>query len=82
MNFIVWIIFGAIAGWIANTFVLHEKRGFFSNVIIGIAGSVIGGLLFEYFGGQGVTGFNLYSIFVSVVGAIILVGLINLAKGR
>ncbi|WKZ30365.1 MAG: GlsB/YeaQ/YmgE family stress response membrane protein [Candidatus Dojkabacteria bacterium] len=82
MNFIVWIIFGAIAGWIANTFVFKEQSGFLSNVVLGIAGSVTGGLLFEYFGGQGITGFNLYSMLVAVVGAIVLVGAINLIKGR
>lgn len=82
MNFVIWVIFGAVVGWITNSFILHREEGCFTNVILGVAGSIIGGLIFQQFGGQGITGFNLYSIFVSVIGAVVLVAIINLARGR
>jgi len=82
MNFLLWIFFGAITGWIAQMVIGKKSFGCISNVIIGIAGAIIGGLLFEYFGGSGITGFNIYSFFVSTVGSIVLLALINLAKSK
>ncbi len=76
MSIIAWIVLGGLAGWIASL-LLKEQRGCLANVIIGILGAVIGGLIFSFLGGSGVTGFNLWSVFVSVVGALILLAILG-----
>ncbi len=76
MGIIAWIVLGGLAGWIASL-LLKEQRGCLANVVIGILGAVIGGLIFSFLGGHGVTGFNLWSVFVSVVGALILLALLG-----
>lgn len=76
MNFIVWIIFGAIAGWIASIVMkTSDKQGLVKDVIMGVVGAFVGGWVFSLFGAQGVTGFNVYSFFVAIVGAIIVIGI-------
>ncbi len=78
MGIISWIIFGALAGWIASGIAGEKRRmGCGMNVVIGIVGASIGGLVFNAIGGTGVTGFNLWSLFVAVVGAVILLSVIN-----
>ncbi|NBG88703.1 GlsB/YeaQ/YmgE family stress response membrane protein [Isachenkonia alkalipeptolytica] len=78
MGILAWIIFGALAGWIANGIAGDKRRmGCGMNVVIGIVGASIGGLVFSAIGGTGVTGFNLWSLFVAVVGAVILLSVIN-----
>jgi uncharacterized membrane protein YeaQ/YmgE (transglycosylase-associated protein family) len=72
MPILGWIILGLIAGFIASKVVNKQGEGFILDIILGIVGSVVGGWLFAQFGGAGVTGFNLYSMFVAVVGAIII----------
>lgn len=79
-DILLWIIFGGIAGWMANFIVGGENKGCLLNIVIGVAGSVIGGLIFQYFGKQGWTGFDLYSLLVAVVGSIVLVVIVNLLK--
>ena len=68
MSIIVWIIFGALAGWLAHLLTGHGG-GLITNIVVGIIGAFIGGSLMSYFGRVGVTGFNLYSFFVAVLGA-------------
>lgn len=70
MSYLVWIIFGLIAGFIASKIVNDQGQGFFLNIILGVVGAFVGGWLFEQFGARGVTGFNLYSFFVAIIGAI------------
>ncbi|HYF05151.1 MAG TPA: GlsB/YeaQ/YmgE family stress response membrane protein [Patescibacteria group bacterium] len=78
MGILLWIIFGALAGWIASLIMGTDARqGTGMNIIVGIVGAVLGGLLMRLIGQAGVTGFNLYSFIVSVLGAIILIGLIR-----
>src|SRR5215471_4560787 len=72
MSIIGWIILGLIAGFIASKIVNRQGEGFFLDIILGIVGGVVGGWLFEFFGKTGVTGFNLYSMFVAIVGAVIV----------
>lgn len=72
MNFIVWIIFGALAGWIASLIAGTDARqGAIANIVVGIVGAFVGGLLMQFFGKSGVTGFNLYSMLVAVAGAVV-----------
>jgi uncharacterized membrane protein YeaQ/YmgE (transglycosylase-associated protein family) len=71
MSFIAWIVLGLIAGFIASKIVNKSGEGMILDIILGIVGAVIGGYLFQTFGMAGVTGVNLYSILVAVVGAIL-----------
>jgi uncharacterized membrane protein YeaQ/YmgE (transglycosylase-associated protein family) len=74
MGIIAWIIFGALVGWIASKIMNTDaEQGGLANIFIGIIGAVIGGLVFSMFGGQSVTGFNLYSALVALVGAVLLI---------
>lgn len=78
MGIITWIILGALAGWIASMVMkTNAEQGAIANIIIGIIGAVIGGFIFETFGGSDVDGFNLYSLLVAVVGAIILISILK-----
>jgi uncharacterized membrane protein YeaQ/YmgE (transglycosylase-associated protein family) len=72
MSIIGWIVLGLIAGFIASKIVYKAGSGFFINIVLGIVGGVVGGWLFGLFGGTGVTGFNLWSMFVAVIGAAVV----------
>jgi uncharacterized membrane protein YeaQ/YmgE (transglycosylase-associated protein family) len=71
MSFIAWIVLGLVAGFIASKIVNKSGEGMILDIILGIVGAVVGGYLFQTFGMAGVTGLNLYSILVAVVGAIV-----------
>ena len=78
MGIIAWIILGALSGWIASIIMdKNASMGAMANIITGIIGAFIGGIVFNFLGAQKVTGLNLHSIFVSVVGACILLWIIN-----
>ena len=77
MGVIAWLILGALSGWIANRLMKNSSSGLIDNIIIGIIGSFVGGIVFNFFGSRTITGLNLHSIFVSVVGACISFWLIN-----
>jgi len=72
MNIILWIILGGVAGWIADI-IMASAHGVLEDIILGIIGAFIGGLVFNMFGQPGVTGFNWYSLFVAIIGAVILI---------
>lgn len=83
MGIIGWIIIGAIAGWIASLITGNNKEmGAGKNILFGIAGGFIGGLVMNLIGGYGITGFNLWSLFVAVVGAVILLLIVNAVKHK
>ena len=69
MSFIAWIVLGLIAGFIASKLVNRTGEGMLMDIVLGVVGAVIGGWLFRTFGMPGVTGFNVYSLIVAVVGA-------------
>lgn len=74
MSFIAWIILGLVAGWIASIVMKTDaSQGPLLDIVLGIVGAVVGGFVFNFFGAAGVTGFNLYSLAVATVGAIILI---------
>jgi len=75
MSFLAWIVLGLIAGFIASKIVNKQGEGFFLDIILGIVGAVAGGWIFSAFGAHGVTGVNLYSILVAVIGAIVVLAL-------
>lgn len=72
MNIILWIVFGAIAGFIADL-VMGGDHGMIEDIILGVIGAIIGGFIFNFFGQPGVTGFNIYSIVVAVIGAALVI---------
>ena len=82
MSIIGWIVLGLIAGFIASKIVNKEGQGLIIDIVLGVVGAVIGGFLFNQFGAAGVTGFNIYSMFVAVVGAIVLLVVYHLVTGR
>jgi len=79
MNLILWIVFGAIAGWAAGT-ITKSGQGLLTNIVVGVIGAVVGGRLFQYFGGVGVTGFNLPSLLVAIVGAVVVLVILRLVR--
>lgn len=83
MGAISWIILGALSGWIASIIKgKNQSMGAIANIVVGIVGAMIGGFIANSFGGAGVTGFNLYSIFISVVGAVILLTVLNMLGSK
>jgi uncharacterized membrane protein YeaQ/YmgE (transglycosylase-associated protein family) len=82
MSIIGWIILGLIAGFIASKIVNREGEGFFMDIVLGIVGALVGGFIFNAFGAHGVTGFNLYSLIVAVIGSIVLLVLYHALFGR
>ncbi len=81
MGWLAWIIIGALAGWLASV-VMHSRLGLIMDIIVGIVGAIIGGFLFNLVGAQGVTGFNIWSLFVAFIGAVVLLGVLRLVSGR
>jgi uncharacterized membrane protein YeaQ/YmgE (transglycosylase-associated protein family) len=70
-----WIVLGAIAGWIGSLLVNRTGEGLFRDIVLGIVGGIVGGWIFAALGSTGVTGFNLWSLFVAVVGAVVVLTL-------
>jgi uncharacterized membrane protein YeaQ/YmgE (transglycosylase-associated protein family) len=78
MNFLVWLIFGGLAGWIATEITGDDPRfGVIGNIIIGIVGAYLGGWISDKMGGPAVSGFNIRSFIVAVLGAVVLLLIIN-----
>jgi len=83
MGWLAWLVVGAIAGWLASLVMkTNRQQGLLMDIVVGIVGAFIGGFLFNEFGETGVTGFNIWSIFVAFTGAIVLLALIRLFSGR
>jgi len=72
MSIIGWIVLGLIAGFIATKNVKQPRQGFFLDIFLGVVGAIVGGWLFGSIGHAGVTGFNLYSMFVAVIGSVVV----------
>ena len=74
MGLLSWIIVGGIAGWLSTKIITpKKKKGCFTGILLGIVGAIVGGFVVSFFGGSGVTGFNIYSILVATLGAVILI---------
>jgi uncharacterized membrane protein YeaQ/YmgE (transglycosylase-associated protein family) len=72
MSIPAWIVLGLLAGFIASKLVNKSGEGLLLDILLGIIGAIVGGFLFRFFGMAGVTGLNIYSILVSVIGAVVL----------
>jgi uncharacterized membrane protein YeaQ/YmgE (transglycosylase-associated protein family) len=83
MSIIGWIILGGLAGWIASMITgRKDQQGCLMNIIVGIVGAAIGGAIVGILGGGGVTGFNFGSLLVAILGAVVLLAIVNWFTGR
>jgi len=82
MSVIGWIILGLIAGFVGSKIVNKSGQGFILDIVLGIVGAVVGGVIFSFFGATGVTGLNIYSLVVAVIGSIVVLWLYHTLAGR
>ncbi len=83
MTWIGWIVLGGIAGWVASILTKNNKQmGILANIVVGIIGAFAGSFILEQFGGSGMTGFNVYTMLVAILGACILLWLFNMIRGK
>lgn len=82
MSIIGWLILGAIAGFIASRIVNKTGEGVLLNIVLGIVGAFVGGFLFSFAGAAPVTGLNIYSLLVAVIGAVVILVIYHAAFGR
>jgi len=81
MSIIGWIILGLIAGFIASKIVNKTGEGVLLDIVLGVVGAVVGGFVFNLVGQVGLTGFNIWSLFVAVIGAVLVLGAYHLITG-
>jgi uncharacterized membrane protein YeaQ/YmgE (transglycosylase-associated protein family) len=81
MGWLAWLIVGAISGWLASR-VMNSRLGLIGDIVVGIVGAFIGGVIFNIIGASGTTGFNIWSIFVAFIGAVVLLGLLRMLGQR
>jgi uncharacterized membrane protein YeaQ/YmgE (transglycosylase-associated protein family) len=82
MSIIAWLVLGLISGFIASKLVNKSGEGMVLDIVLGIIGAFVGGWLFNTFGHAGVTGLNLYSMLVAVVGAVVVLVVYHAVFGR
>ncbi len=82
MSILGWIVLGLIAGWIASLLVDNGGKGPLLDMVLGIVGALVGGSIFAALGAAPVTGFNLYSLFIAVVGAVVVLVIYHAVLGR
>jgi uncharacterized membrane protein YeaQ/YmgE (transglycosylase-associated protein family) len=82
MSIIAWLILGLIAGFIASKLINKTGEGFLLDIVLGVVGAIVGGFLFSLIGAAPVTGFNIYSLFVAVVGAVVVLVVYHAVFGR
>ena len=80
MSILAWIVLGLIAGFIGSKLVTKSGEGVFLDIVLGIVGAVVGGWLFNFFGASGVSGVNLYSLLVAVIGSIVVLVLYHAVR--
>jgi uncharacterized membrane protein YeaQ/YmgE (transglycosylase-associated protein family) len=76
MGILLWIVFGAIVGWVASM-VMGTNEGLVLDIVLGVVGALLGGWLMSFFGKGGVTGFNIYSFLVALLGAVVLIAIVK-----
>lgn len=79
MEFLLWIVLGGIAGWIASM-IMKTNQGLLLDIVVGIVGALIGGFIMQSFGQAPASGFNFYSLFVAVLGAVVLLAIVKLIR--
>jgi uncharacterized membrane protein YeaQ/YmgE (transglycosylase-associated protein family) len=81
MNIIAWIVLGLIAGFIGSKLVNKRGEGILLDIVLGVVGAVVGGWLFQQLGSTGVTGFNIWSLLVAIVGSVVLLLIWHAIRG-
>jgi uncharacterized membrane protein YeaQ/YmgE (transglycosylase-associated protein family) len=81
MGIVSWIILGLIAGFIGSKIVDKTGQGFWLNIALGVVGALVGGFIFDLFGASGVTGLNIYSMIVAIVGSVVVLLIYNAVMG-
>ena len=82
MSIIAWLVVGLISGFLASKVVNKTGSGLVMDIVLGIVGALVGGFIFNSIGGAGITGFNVYSMFVAVIGAIVVLLIYHAFTGR
>lgn len=82
MSFIGWLVLGLIAGFIGSKIFEGSGQGLVVNIVLGVVGAFVGGFLFSLIGAAPVTGFNLYSMFVAIIGSVVVLWLYHTIMGR
>lgn len=82
MSILAWLVLGLIAGFIGSKIVNHSGQGLIIDIVLGIVGAVVGGYLFTLFGAAPVTGLDLYSMLVAIVGAVVVLVLFHMIAGN
>lgn len=82
MTIIAWVLLGLVAGFIASKIVNRSGAGLLTDLVLGVVGAFVGGGMFQFLGQAGVTGFNIRSLFVSVIGAVVLLTAYHALSGR
>ena len=78
LDFVLWIVFGALAGWIASMIMKTDAQmGALANIVVGIIGAFIGGFLVRTLTGTDVSGFNIWSLLVAILGAVVLLAIVK-----
>jgi uncharacterized membrane protein YeaQ/YmgE (transglycosylase-associated protein family) len=81
MEILAWIVVGGLAGWVASMLVRGGGRSLLENIVIGVVGAFIGGLIVSLVGGQGFSGFNVASFIVALIGSVVLLLVIRMVRG-
>jgi uncharacterized membrane protein YeaQ/YmgE (transglycosylase-associated protein family) len=74
LGIIALIILGGLAGWVASMVMRSRSQGILGDVLLGVLGALVGGIIMNFFGNTGITGFNIYSLIVAIIGAVVLIG--------
>jgi uncharacterized membrane protein YeaQ/YmgE (transglycosylase-associated protein family) len=82
MGIIAWLVIGLVAGFIGSKIVNHTGSGIIMDIVLGVVGAFVGGFIFNFFGHSGVTGFNIYSLLVATVGAVVVLFIFHAIAGR
>jgi len=82
MSILGWLILGLIAGFIGSKIVDKQGQGFWLNIALGIVGALVGGFIFDLIGSTGVTGLNIWSMIVAIIGSVVVLLIYNTVSGR
>jgi len=82
MSILAWIVLGLIAGFIASKIYVGSGQGILMGIVLGVVGAVVGGYLFDMLGSTGITGFNIWSMLVAIIGAVIVLWIYHAITSR
>ncbi len=81
MSIVAWILLGLIAGFVGSKLVNKTGEGVLLDIVLGVVGAIVGGYVFSMFGANGVTGLNIYSLIVAVIGSVLVLVIYHAVKG-